>query len=143
MKNKRGFTLLELLTTIVILTVIALIAIPIILNIINKARLRAFVNTGYGILKATENYRISELLNDNNTGDVSVSFDDYKNQLSFKGTKPDGGNVTVKTTGRSSLALWSESLKRCIVKGYDTNKITLLDEEYDKSDCTAGFGSDE
>ncbi|MCI8544918.1 MAG: prepilin-type N-terminal cleavage/methylation domain-containing protein, partial [Bacilli bacterium] len=36
--RKKGFTLIELLAVIVILAVIALIATPIILNIIEKAR---------------------------------------------------------------------------------------------------------
>ena len=37
MKNKRGFTLSKLLAVIVILAIIALIATPIVLNMINEA----------------------------------------------------------------------------------------------------------
>ena len=38
MKNKKGFTLIELLAVIIILAVIALIATPIVLNVIDNAR---------------------------------------------------------------------------------------------------------
>ena len=54
MKKKKGFTLIELLAVIVILAIIALIATPIILNIVEKARKSAFENTAYGIIKSGE-----------------------------------------------------------------------------------------
>ena len=46
--NKEGFTLIELLAVIVILVIIALIATSIILNIIEKARKTAFLDTAFG-----------------------------------------------------------------------------------------------
>ncbi|MBP3461255.1 MAG: prepilin-type N-terminal cleavage/methylation domain-containing protein, partial [Bacilli bacterium] len=53
MKNK-GFTLIELLAVIVILAIIALIATPIILNMINDARKSASVDSAYGYIEAIE-----------------------------------------------------------------------------------------
>ena len=38
MKNKKGFTLIELLAVIVVLAIIALIATPIVMNTIKKAK---------------------------------------------------------------------------------------------------------
>ena len=43
MKRKNGFTLIELLAVIVILAIIALIATPIILGIVDNARKDAFL----------------------------------------------------------------------------------------------------
>jgi prepilin-type N-terminal cleavage/methylation domain-containing protein len=51
--NKKGFTLIELLAVIVILAVIALIATPVILQIITKARKAAAENSVYGMMEAT------------------------------------------------------------------------------------------
>ena len=45
MKNKKGFTLIELLAVIVILAIIALIATPIVLGIIEDSRSSAKVNS--------------------------------------------------------------------------------------------------
>ena len=52
--KRKGFTLIELLAVIVILAVIALIATPIILNMINSARKSSAVDSAYGYIKAVE-----------------------------------------------------------------------------------------
>lgn len=52
---KKGFTLIELLAVIVILSIIALIATPIVINLIGKAREKSAENSVYGIIKSTEN----------------------------------------------------------------------------------------
>jgi type IV pilus assembly protein PilA len=52
-KNK-GFTLIELLAVIVILAIIALIATPLIMGVINNARKNAAKNNVYGYVKAVE-----------------------------------------------------------------------------------------
>ncbi|MDD3452964.1 MAG: type II secretion system protein [Bacilli bacterium] len=141
MKRKKGFTLLELLAVIVVITIFSLVVVPFIIGIINKARLNAFIQTGYGILDAAENYYVNQLLYNTVTDNVTVSFDDYKNQLSFKGKKPDGGIVILKKTGNSTLALWSESLRRCIIKNYNTSKIMALPSTYERDDCSIGIGN--
>ena len=48
MKKKKGFTLIELLAVIVILAIIALIATPIVLNIIKTSRKGAFARSAEG-----------------------------------------------------------------------------------------------
>ena len=54
MKNKKGFTLVELLAVIVILAIILVIAVPQILNTINSARLGAFRSTAKLLLSQAE-----------------------------------------------------------------------------------------
>ena len=46
-KRNKGFTLVELLAVIVILALIALIATPIILNVINDAKKQAAKDSAY------------------------------------------------------------------------------------------------
>ena len=55
MKKNKGFTLIELLAVIVILAIIALIASPIIIGLIDDARKEAAASSAHGILKASEN----------------------------------------------------------------------------------------
>jgi len=51
---KKGFTLVELLAVIIILAVIALIATPIVLNVVEKTRKSAFESSVNGIIEAIE-----------------------------------------------------------------------------------------
>ncbi len=55
MKKKQGFTLIELLAVIVILAIIALIATPIILNVIDQAKKGTIKETVNGYIKSIEN----------------------------------------------------------------------------------------
>ena len=57
MKKKQGFTLIELLAVIVILAIIALIATPMVLNTIDKAKEGAFEQTINGVVKAVDLYK--------------------------------------------------------------------------------------
>ena len=67
-KNK-GFTLIELLAVIVILALIALIATPIILNIIKDAKRSAAKDSAYGYIDAVEKYIV---LAKTQTGDYKL-----------------------------------------------------------------------
>ena len=54
MKNKKGFTLIELLAVILILAIIALVTVPIVINMIENARRKAAIDTAYGYIQAVE-----------------------------------------------------------------------------------------
>ncbi len=60
--KKKGFTLIELLAVIIILSIIALITVPVIMNIIERANKSAFKDSAYGIIKAGELYYTDKLL---------------------------------------------------------------------------------
>lgn len=49
---KKGFTLIELLAVIIILAIIALIATPVVLKVVDNAKISAFKNTAYGLVDA-------------------------------------------------------------------------------------------
>ncbi len=57
---KKGFTLIELLAVIIILAIVALIATPIILNVIDDARVSAGRSEANMILSGINNYCASE-----------------------------------------------------------------------------------
>ena len=118
----KGFTLIELLAVIVILAVIALIASPKILNIIEKTRKSAAESDGYGYIKAVENAVASHLMR-NHSDDVSgvykieeegnlkgiseLSYERKKNNLLYverlepklKGKRPTSGRITIGKNG--------------------------------------------
>ena len=91
MKNK-GFTLIELLAVIVILAIIALIATPIILGIINDARNSAkdrsaeLVYTGVEYAYTTAMYKKTEFTQDVTLAEIAQNFN-VENA-------PDGMNET-------------------------------------------------
>ena len=94
-KNK-GFTLVELLAVIVILALIALIATPIILNVINDAKKQAAKDSAYGYMDAVEKYIVSSELEDESIKDGTYTVEDLNKKISVKGSTPDNGNIEIK-----------------------------------------------
>ena len=82
MKSNKGFTLIELLAVIVVLAIIALIATPMVLNIIDEAKEGAVQSSAYSVISAVENQIAINMISDSNL-DYSVWTD---TNLSIKGT---------------------------------------------------------
>ena len=96
-KNK-GFTLVELLAVIVILALIALIAAPIILNVINDAKKQAAKDSAYGYMDAIEKYIVSSELEDTSIKDGTYSVEDLNSMgVSVKGSIPDNGTIKIES----------------------------------------------
>ena len=99
MKNKKnGFTLIELLAVIIVLAIIALIATPIIFNVIENAKIKSLENSCYGVIDAVRTKYAEGLLNSKNglvdlTGNV--------NELTVSGEKPMAGTWTIDNTKNS------------------------------------------
>ena len=95
-KNK-GFTLVELLAVIVILALIALIATPIILNVINDAKKQAAKDSAYGYMDAVEKYIVSSELEDKSIKDGRYSVEELNKKISVKGSTPDNGTIKIES----------------------------------------------
>ena len=105
MRNKKGFTLIELLAVIVILAIIALIATPIILGIIEDARKGSIEASANGYIDAVE-YKIAR----NEIKGETISdgtYDVTKLEVDLDGEKPDYGEVTIEKgkISRASLCI--------------------------------------
>ena len=132
---KKGFTLIELLAVIVVLAIIALIATPMILNVVEKARKGAAVSSAYGYIDAVEKYIVMHNIDstkypyelNNNTLNVSKANNDtpaLNTIINVKGKKPESGTVTINEKGNvqnSKLVINNYviecSNKKCTVKG--------------------------
>lgn len=96
--KKKGFTLIELLAVIIILAVIALIATPVVLNVVENARKEAAENSAYGIIDAAKYAYTDSLL----TGEV-VTTGNVAN-LKVSGTPAISGTWNLDTsTGKVTL----------------------------------------
>ena len=89
--KKRGFTLIELLAVIIVLAVIALIATPVVLNVVENARKEAAKNSAYGIIDAAKYVYIESMFSDTaqTSGEASA--------LKVSGTPATTGTWTVNS----------------------------------------------
>ena len=102
--NKRGFTLVELLTVILVLSVLALILTPVISGLVESSRKNAFKNSVMGIIDSANNYMVSRK-GIKYTGEITYPMvftcdgSECKNEedatLSFKGKTPTSGNIVI------------------------------------------------
>lgn len=89
--NKKGFTLIELLAVIVILAIIALISTPIIIGVIDKARVKSAENSAYGIIDAARLAYTESIMSGSTItgGDVT--------SLKVSGDEPEEGTFLIST----------------------------------------------
>ena len=133
---KKGFTLIELLAVIVILAIIALIATPLIMNVIDEAKRGSFENSAYGIVRAAEITLATDILSGNNN-EVIITYNNGQEsssngkKLEYKGEKPKNGKIKINKNGEIAIVLHNGS--HCAIKPYHLSKITV--EKMDKKDC--------
>lgn len=96
--KKHGFTLIELLAVIVILAIIALIATPMILGVINTAKKGSAESAALGYIDAVEKATVISLLDSENTGAKTISAQEYK-------VSANGKTITGVTTPSETLAI--------------------------------------
>ena len=86
MEHKKGFTLVELLAVITLLAILVLLAMPNILNVLNEAKKKTFLNEVMTIYNESASKYIDEILQGNKVGIIS-SKDESK--LSLEGEETD------------------------------------------------------
>lgn len=123
---RKGFTLIELLAVIVILSIIALIATPLVLNVIDNVKKETFRNSVYGIINTAETYMAQNLLSTENV-DSMIFYCDGKNCklndkiLPLKGKVPNG---TINININSESNLFFTDGEWCATK--DANEIKVI-----------------
>ena len=121
--KRKGFTLVELLAVIVILSVIALITTPMILNIIEETRKKASIESVNGILDAAEKYEITSMLE----GEETRRFEFPNEKLQYKGTKPESGTLIIDEEGNTSITVLINGY--CVRKRFNETTPSVIEEE--------------
>ena len=98
MKKKLAFTLIELLAVIIVLVIIALIATPIIFNIIENAKLKSLENSCYGVIEAVKTKYSESLLN---SEDGKITLSGNVEDLNLSGEHPYWGTWKIDNTSDS------------------------------------------
>lgn len=101
MKKQKGFTLIELLAVIVILAIIALIATPMIMGVIDKAKKGAAEASAYGYIQAVENNSVFSMFEVEGYTAIGSGVIDIKNlpKIEVDGEKPTEGWVAIENSG--------------------------------------------
>ncbi len=133
--KKKGFTLIELLAVIVVLALIALIATPIILGVIESSRRKAFEDTGYGVVDAIRSFYVDKLSKDGVVGENTFTFPN--SGLSLSGTVPAGGVAKLHADGTIEIAIHNNSY--CVTKGVNEDAVTS--KRYEEGNCTLSDSS--
>ncbi|MBE6138125.1 MAG: type II secretion system protein [Firmicutes bacterium] len=98
--KKKGFTLIELLAVIVVLAIIALIATPIVMNVISNAEKGAAERSADNYIKAVETLIATNALDGKKVKDGIYTIDSNGNlqfgDVEVSGTKSNGGRITIK-----------------------------------------------
>lgn len=144
MKNKKGFTLVELLAVIVILAVIILIAVNAVLPQMRKARKNSFIDEAINFAKAAETAYVSDQISgESNTcytvkylqekyvSKADAKYDGYV-QLTIDGdsisktiTITDGANFIVDEVDPSSTDNFKDKVEDYSSSAWTTAKGTV------------------
>ena len=137
MKNKKnGFTLIELLAVIIVLAIIALIATPIIFNVIENAKIKSLENSCYGVIDAVRTKYAEGLLNSTDgTVDLGGTTDNVLD-LTVSGEKPIQGTWTIDNTKNSDeRGIKIVGVKFASMKNYTCSNVDENDKITSKVTC--------
>ena len=143
MKNKKkkiGFTLIELLAVIIVLAIIALIATPIIFNVIENAKLKSLENSCYGVIDAVRTKYAEGLLNSED-GTVKLSGD--VKDITVSGEQPIEGTWEIDNSSDSNnRGIKIKDVKFASMKDYTCTNVSEDGTINSKVMCTKSGSED-
>lgn len=127
--KRKGFTLIELLAVILILGIIALIAIPVVNNIIKEAKRGAFQTTATNITDAVESACSLQQLQDQSiTNTYSIVDGVITPSINVKGKLPKSGTIIVNNDCNVSFNNLTDG-NFTASKDANSDDITVVDGE--------------
>lgn len=106
MKDKKGFTLVEIIVVLVILAILAAIAVPSVLGYVEEAKKEKYIAEAKAIYTViqVEEARLENEIDYTDKGDSYHNMEDMYNKLCNKtADNPDGKNIIAKKTGIKSM----------------------------------------
>ena len=125
MRNKKAFTLVELLAVIIILGLIAVLIVPKVVNMLDDAEKNTNMTSAENLIKAAE-LKVSNNEITGNNRDIKINYQTGENinYLDYTGEKPEIGQVQIKTNGDIAMAVKFGDY--CYLKKYKENDISVV-----------------
>lgn len=146
MKNRKGFTLVELLAVIAILAILMVIAIPGIITLFNNAKTNAFITEAKAVYKAASQkynadvFATGQTTQDYTTGDLDLNGSDIQYLVNFKNNKmvyfyvQNGENILTLNNSDIKISDITENKKSIDTEGTKLaldNSKTVIDNTKD------------
>lgn len=136
MKNEKGFSLVEVLTIVVVLAIIMSIVVPRVLVSIDNVRKETFRKSANSIvdtvkLEYSQKYKKDEKAITYSFVDGGYAADSP--QLKLKGDLPQSGSVYLGVDGKIALAVQSPDTKYCAKKKLNEAEVTV--EKFEPDSC--------
>ena len=125
MKSNKGFTLIELLAVIVILAIVALVATPVILNIIQSSTDKAKDSSSRLVIKSVELAYTTYISQSHGNDPVGTTPQIGQLAAEFNGIMDSGTNWDT-TTPKANEAITSGNVKCNVVDGTTNNTIKVV-----------------
>ena len=140
-KKKIGFTLIELLAVIIVLAIIALIATPIIFNVIENAKIKSLENSCYGVIDAVRTNYAEGLLN---SEDGTVKSKGNVTEITVAGEQPIAGTWEIDNSSNpDNRGIKIKDVKFGSMKDYTCTNLNSDGTINSKVTCTKGGNNDE
>ena len=132
MKDKKAFTLIELLAVIVILGVLATLIIPKVVTSLDESEKSSNLTSAKNLVKAAE-YKASNNSLEGKQETIVIDFQTHQNvdYLDYSGQKPKEGQIIIKSDGKVAMAV--KIGKNCYTKTYNSSDINTI--EYNSETC--------
>ena len=142
MKNKKnGFTLIELLAVIIVLAIIALIATPIIFNVIENAKIKSIENSCYEVIDGVRTKYTEGLLN---SEDGTVKSKGNVTEITVSGEQPIAGIWEIDNSSNpNNRGIKIKDVKFASMKDYTCTNVNSDGTINSKVTCTKDGKNDE